>query len=240
MCVVSDMEEPNRVNLGVVYIATNNYYLDMVNASALSVLKHNPLQEITVLTNLRYEFIKQSNVNSCFIKCPTSLNSFQASRWLKTQLPLFTPYNRTLYLDADILAINNNKALWNFPNLSMALAYHSTIGNCQHINAIEKSYTLKIIGNDNFPQYNSGVMLFDKSRFTLDFFNEWHNQWLKYKQHDQLALSRAIYTLKKEIFTLPLIYNEPFFHLSNNTVHSHFSGSFQKEYFWEKFKSLNL
>lgn len=206
----------------------------MACASALTFLTHGGNNSIVILSSCVESSMQlDERVSVQKITVPHSLSDFQASRLLKTQLLEFSCFEQTLYVDSDILSFHSIEKLWDERSISMGFAYAPTIGECAHVGSIEKQYTLDFIGDCNFPQYNSGVILFDRSKLCVDFFDRWHGEWLKYKKHDQLALARSISQYSSMINDLPQKYNCPSSIQTEDSILIHFSGLSQKYNFWQ-------
>lgn len=182
-------------------IATNEIYLRLANKLKIQL----PSLRILTLSDCCEEY--QSD-------------PFVASRWLKTNLYKFCK-TKTLYLDADVKIAKSIAELKLLKPISMALAFYPTVSECQHISLNELKYTLDFVPA-NHHQYNSGVMLID--HLSCDLFKHWHNEWLIFKKHDQLALVRAVYKNKLTVKLLAQKYNEPNSRVSTDSVIIHYSG----------------
>lgn len=212
---------PNRQ---IRYIAVGNIsYLEMAILSARSICANTKLDvPILIQTNL---------IESCSIdehitieKIPYAFSRF-GSRNLKTSIS--SRADKTLYLDCDIVAVSNIDDIWNHESIALAHAYYSTIEECRHAQRNELDYTLGLLPA-NFPHYNSGVILFDKSSESL--FKRWHQEWIQFARHDQLALARAIYKERVTVNLLDESYNCPPDRITESTKLIHFSGSFKTQF----------
>ncbi|NJN49062.1 MAG: glycosyltransferase family 77 protein [Alkalinema sp. RL_2_19] len=56
-------------------------------------------------------------------------------------------------------------------------------------------------------QFNSGLILWRNTPTTSQLFEQWHQEWQKFRCQDQLALVRAIHQTQPPIVKLPSIYN---------------------------------
>jgi hypothetical protein len=83
-----------------------------------------------------------------------------------------------------------------------------TIAQCDHIDPSERTYTLQQCPGE-FPQYNSGVIVWQRSAAILNLFAAWKQEWLRFKQHDQLALARALYATRQPVSVLHELDNFP-------------------------------
>ncbi|PAX51175.1 glycosyltransferase [Brunnivagina elsteri] len=199
---------------GVVYCAMGyTVYLEAALTSALILRRLEPKIPITLISNhpsLKYLALSEYKITPRFVE-PTEWmehNSF-SSRHIKTSLPIFSPYNETLFLDADILPLKPISHLWEYldsGDMCMAADRLSTLGTCNHVSQAEKSYTLEFIP-ENITHFNSGVILWRNNIQTRLLFELWHQEWLKFQQQDQLALIRAINRTQFPIKILPCTYN---------------------------------
>jgi hypothetical protein len=167
------------------------------------------------------------------IPVPKNVEGFR-SRWVKTLVNRLSPFDKTLFLDADIVPLRPISDIWEYEGLAMALAYRPTIGECEHISPDEYRYTLRRLP-PSMPQFNSGVILFDKSADTL--FDYWRTEWKNFRRHDRLALARAIGESGFKVNCLPQKFNEPSIGINADSILGHYSGGNQKSYFWKNMDS---
>lgn len=124
------------------------------------------------------------------------------SRFYKTQLHNLSPFDLTLFLDHDTVIHRPlpdlESVLGGDADIAMSLTPEATIANVcietesKWILQAEKSVTVKECSL-NTPFFNSGVMLFRKTQRTRELFDKWHQEWLRFQDVDQVALSRAIH-----------------------------------------------
>jgi len=136
-----------------------------------------------------------------------------------------SPFDYTLYLDADTIVYGNIMSGFDpLDENDICVANHYDnirVGNVDE--SVEKSETINLVGN--IPFINSGVIFFRKSDATKFVFENWHKEWLKYGGWDeQLALHRAIYKCADiKIFCMPEIWNQKY--KKDNTIIWHQMGS---------------
>lgn len=137
--------------------------------------------------------------------------SFGARR-SKVFLDTLTPYDHTLYMDADT-RVKSADFLKGFEALEkgwdMAMAFSENQGSklFAHIDREEIDYTAEKLNNVLPLQLQAGVMWFAKTAATEAFFQAWRNEWVLFKHHDQAALLRALYTTPCKIWLLGLDWN---------------------------------
>ena len=144
---------------------------------------------------------------------------FRAGR-VKPAVCMLTPYDRTLYIDADteFLAdiLPGFQLLDEYP---IALAEELlTIGQLYNrpragweINIQERDATIQELGIDPRTKFlNSGVIFYRKSPEAAGLFNEWSRQWLRWQQWDeQMALMRALHKCSVNYKVLSVDWNHP-------------------------------
>ena len=144
---------------------------------------------------------------------------FRAGR-VKPFLYGLTPFERTLYIDADTEFMSD--ILTGFEILDqydMALAEELlSVGQLYNkpragweINIMERDATIIELGGDpNTKFLNSGVIFFRKCDPVAAFFEAWGRQWLRWQQWDeQLSLMRALHECPVNYRALPVDWNHP-------------------------------
>lgn len=199
---------------GVIYCATTrDQYLEAALISAMALRQLDPILPITLISDrpLLQQFpVSDYGITPRFIE-PNELDDQGAflSRSIKTQLSRFSPYQETLFLDADILPIRPVSTLWPYldhGDFAMVLDRNPTVGQCDHVAQEEIDYTLHRVPG-NTPHFNSGVMVWRKTPGTQQLFQDWHQEWQHFKKQDQLALVRALNTTSIAVVPLPGTYN---------------------------------
>lgn len=134
---------------------------------------------------------------------PTQKRNFQfrAGR-VKPKLYQVTPFERTMYIDADTEFIADiSTAFELLDTYDIAIANEMlTIGKLYNknlagweINIIERDATIAELGTPDIFFLNSGVMFFRKNPTVARLMDEWSRQWIRWQQWDeQLALMRAL------------------------------------------------
>jgi len=133
-----------------------------------------------------------------------------SGRWAKVNLLSLTPFDRTLYLDADtrvhgrldvgfdILA--DGWELVIVPSKVQAQPLHNLVEE-------ERWVTQDEVG-DGWPlMLNTGVMWFQKSGRMARLFEEWREEWGRFENHDQGALLRALEKCPVRVWLLGYDFN---------------------------------
>ncbi len=199
---------------GVVYCVTHsNVYLEAALMSAIALRSLDPHLPITLISNqplLEQLPLARHDISARYLD-PQEFDAEDifGSRLLKTRLVALSPYQETLFLDADILPLRSVLPLWKYlQQADMAMAYDRlpTVALCDHVSAPEKTYTLQLVSG-LAPQFNSGVMLWRRNEAVEALFAAWEQQWQLFQKQDQLALVRAIHQTQTPVKVLPKTYN---------------------------------
>jgi hypothetical protein len=130
------------------------------------------------------------------------------ARTHKTRMYSLSPFDMTLYLDADTEVLHSPEAGFNllqWVEVVLSQDCNRRFADChwQGHNAEERAATLAEIGcAGDLLYYNSGVIFFKRSPRAETFFEAWHTEWRRWKMHDQMALVRALYRHPLRIATL--------------------------------------
>ncbi len=203
---------------GVVYCVTNDRaYLESALTSAMILRSLEPELPISIGSNLPLLHklstelaLRQHNISTIFLNTPDELADHPfVSRYLKTNLINWSPYQETLFLDADILPCLPIGDLWAYLDqaaIAMVLDRLPLVEMCDHISEQEKSYTLAKIPALS-KQFNSGVMLWRNNAETQKLFSQWQREWQVFQKQDQLALVRALHHAQVAVAEIPRTYN---------------------------------
>jgi len=198
---------------GVIYIATSNTaYLEAAVISAIALRQQEPTLPITLISDhplLKHLPLPDYGITPKLLDAAEVGRHAFSSRSIKTRLNAYSPYQETLFLDADILPLQPVSELWHYLNtsdLAMVVDRLPMVSLCDHIAQEEKEYTLQRLPGHTV-QFNSGVMLWRDSLATQALFCQWHEEWQQFQRHDQLALIRAIKAVQIPVTKLPMTYN---------------------------------
>ena len=112
-------------------------------------------------------------------------------RWAKVNLDLLTPFDETLYLDADTRIhdrLDLGFCLLAHYDLVLVPSRPQHADALQHCLEAERVFTLQRILDPL--QLNTGVMWFNHNVAPL--FEAWRGEWQRWKDKDQAALLRAL------------------------------------------------
>lgn len=190
------------MNHGVCYIAYGHNALQAYTESRKSLLRHNDI-DVSVCTE-----------NSPHIAdMPISYNNVQRSRWAKVNLDIWSPFDYTLYLDADTQVngsiMHGFELLDNGWDVAISASTNQGARLLWHCSEKDKEETFKMVGSRYVLQYQAGVFFFRKSEAVKTLFESWRKEWLKFKEQDQGALLRALTDSPVSIMLLGSQWNNP-------------------------------
>lgn len=120
----------------------------------------------------------------------------QRSRWAKVTLDQWSPFDETLYLDADTRAQGDLSAGFEMlcDGFDMAITHSQQQHdqNMWHVAPDEREYTYLLYQCADVLQLQGGVFWFRKGEAVTRFFEAWRVEWLRWRQFDQAALLRAL------------------------------------------------
>lgn len=139
------------------------------------------------------------------------LDAVQSSRYHKTHLDQLTPFDRTLYLDADTRIVGDiTKPFgvlddgWDIalcPSTNQVVSEH-----LWHVSAEERDATYLQLGFVAC-QLQAGVIYFAKNERVECLFVAWRNEWQRWQGQDQAALLRALQQVPVKVWLLGRVYN---------------------------------
>jgi len=179
---------------GVIYVACGESYVEAASASARSVRECSP----ALATHL---FTDRAECAGSVFDGVTRIEN--PHRRAKVDCIVETPFDRTLYLDADTRVVEDISEMFELLDrfdLAIAHAHRrnhrntSTVWNCEL--------------PESFPQMNSGVILFRRNDRTIELLGAWrdafhHAGFAK----DQVTLRELIWNSDLRVHILPPEYN---------------------------------
>jgi len=183
---------------GVVYIATGAASVGAARASAASVRRTNPKLPVALFTNA--ESLEDPSLRGAFDGIASVANPHRRS---KVDCLSATPFERTLYLDADIRVYADLSEVFALlERFDIALA-HAHSRNRERNTA---PWRIELPGA--FPQLNGGVIAYRASSSVLELLGGWRDAFHSAGFHkDQVTLRELLWLSDLRIATLPPEYN---------------------------------
>lgn len=132
-------------------------------------------------------------------------------RWAKITADRLSPYECTLYLDADTRPRGNLEhgfeLLSNGWDMAITTSEHQNGHDYMwHIDEKERNTTMLELGYQPL-QLQGGMMFFRKSARIHALFAAWRNEWVRWRDKDQAALARALARVPVRLWILGAAYN---------------------------------
>jgi hypothetical protein len=177
----------NLKEKGILYIAYGEKAILNVE-HAISILRnHNRTLPVAVISDQKINcdvWIEQEDLDL-------------GARSIKTRMYQFSPFQKTLYLDADTELQCDPEPYFDIldsVDLIMALDWHMEFreNTWQGLLPEETRVTLKETNGGYFLYYNTGVIFFNKCDSVEKLMTAWHEEWKRWGRQDQPAMFRAM------------------------------------------------
>jgi len=189
---------------GVVYVAYGSGAMREAAASIESLRKYHDWPVSTIGDK---KFINTGRVSH--VRRADHQDALSPGRWAKTNLDIFSPYNYTLFLDADTRIRGKLDIGFKLLNAGWELIMIPSISQDDkalgHLNEIDR-LTTQLEVPDTL-QLNTGVMWFRKTEPIKRLFAAWREEWKRFKDKDQGALLRALSKNPVTLYLLGRPYN---------------------------------
>lgn len=187
---------------GAVYIITQDQrYVDLLLTSAASLKRAMPDLPITVFSQFAVESAHFDKV----IRVQPSKDGF----YDKTKLIRESPYDRTLFVDADIYVTESFPELFPLLDHFDCAATHEEYVNTDWHNSYPRTDMPA-----SFPEFNTGILLFRRSAQMDRVLDNWCDLYRKFLEekpdqpiNDQPFFRAAIYYSEARVATLTREYN---------------------------------
>ena len=138
-------------------------------------------------------------------------NNVENSRFAKVTLLDWSPYDLTLYMDADIVPKADVSQPFQFlkDGWDMVITASDNQGDeaLWHLDTPDRDHTLISWGCIPL-QLQCGLMWIKRSPLMIRFFNRWKSEWMKYKGQDQGAFLRALNRIPIRLLVLDKSYRD--------------------------------
>lgn len=118
------------------------------------------------------------------------------ARWAKLNIDRLSPWQYTMYIDADTRIRVDLSAGFDIlaDGWDLVIVPSQNQGDdlLWHVGEEERMRTLYEIGNGMPLQLQAGVFWFRKSEAVRDLFTEWRKEWQRWRDQDQAAFLRAL------------------------------------------------
>jgi len=183
---------------GILYVAYGPKAIAHVERGIIVLRKYNRKLPVAVISD--------QNVKGCtiLIKKP---DADIGARTYKTTIYFLSPFEQTLYLDADTeLLCDPGSAfkLLNYADMAMAQDPIRIFNRnkWKGLVAAEIKYTIEATGGGELCYYNDGVILFKRNARVEALMKMWHEEWKRFKRQDQPAMLRAMYQCPVKLITM--------------------------------------
>jgi hypothetical protein len=137
-------------------------------------------------------------------------SSAQKARWAKVNLDRLSPFDQTLYLDADTRIYGDVSMPFDILehgwDICIAPSVNQGARLLWHLDPGDKERTITECGAHAL-QMQCGVFYFRKSARIHEFFGAWRAEWLRYCGQDQGAFMRALLRVPVRVWQLGRAYN---------------------------------
>jgi len=198
---------------GIVYIAYGKAAIGQFHV-ALQHLHRRAHWPIAVVSDERIPQIQRGLPFRVIpFECPDP-----GARWAKVNLDSLTPFDHTLYLDADTRVRGDLSPIWDVLDDGWEMAFtpcgtKTRISAMKHIityeagGLAEKNATFAECGGWPFIGWQGGVMAWRDCDRVRQFFAAWREEWQRWRGQDQGALVRAYRRAPARTFALGRAFN---------------------------------
>jgi len=147
-----------------------------------------------------------------------------SARAAKVRLYDWSPYEQTLYLDADTRPKQSLEAGWAALDRGWDLAAAPSLDPAfDRLGTDEKGGLILVLGARYPVPLNSGVMFFGRSDRLACFWREWATEWERYRGRDQGAMLLALQRTKPRVWLLGQPWNDR--HSNAEAIIAHYFGA---------------
>jgi hypothetical protein len=187
---------------GIIYVAYGDKAKTACRAGLESAKTRHPGIQVAVISD-----VPVPGADAKIIRPEMDIGA----REYKTQVYQYSPFEYTLYLDADTLVVGSLQAGFSALEVGWdmvaALDFRPTVGLVDHLPPDDKQATLETVGTREYPHYNAGLIYFRKSPEVEEFYQLWHEEWLKFSYRDQGAFIRALHRSRVKLWTFAWQWN---------------------------------
>ena len=179
---------------GVVYVACGEPFVEAASASARSVREHSPSLAIHLYAD------RVDRADPLFDGVTRIEKPHRRS---KVDCLVDTPFQRTLYLDADTSVVDDISEMFEILD-----RFDLAIAHAHRRNHPDTRTTWNLELPASFPQLNGGVLLFRRNERVLDLLGAWRDAYHEAGfAKDQVTLRELIWNSDVRVHILPPEYN---------------------------------
>ena len=197
----------------IVYVVSSNetdIYLEQALLSVFSLRKHNPNAHVELVVDQdtdatiigkRQEIMKYID-KKIVVEVPDELSMVAKSRWLKTSLRQHVEGDY-LFIDTDTVITDRLDDIDTFDGELGAVKDQHVLLGLLTVGKVNPRALAKEEGwkwRENIAYYNSGVMFVKDSELTHNFFQTWHQKWVrninatgKHRDQSPLAATNEVF-----------------------------------------------
>jgi len=131
-------------------------------------------------------------------------------RWAKVNLLELSPFEWTLYLDADTRVRGDLSIGFDVLRDGWELVMVPSLPGPRPLDILveeERAVTLAELGDCWPPMFNTGVMWFRRTERTERLWHAWAEEWQRFRRHDQGALLRALNRAPVALWLMGRLFN---------------------------------
>ena len=207
---------------GLVYVATGREY---ISAALMSIMSARRFYSgpVLVLTDTPRARLWRKAKRELDVDVMCVENDYdrlpQSSRFLKTQAMQFSPFDRSIFIDADTFVFRPFDALWDYVDdehpLAMAVSqFHPTtraVGadpKWKKVGVYQGDFKLMLsVTGPDFPHWHSSTMVWRRCPEITKLSQTWFVEWQHFKSRDMMALARSLYTQQLPVNSIPRKFN---------------------------------
>lgn len=186
---------------GALYVAYGKAARQEAAQSAETLREHNPDLPIATISDKAiapYRHIR--------FKEPGN-----GARWAKLQMDKLTPFDNTMYIDADTRVKGNLMTGFDILNdgwqMVIAPSTRQKTDVLGHLSTEDKACTLETLGCNEPLNLQAGLLFFRKCEAIHRLFELWRTEWQRFQDQDQGALLRALQEQPVKVWQLSWLWN---------------------------------
>lgn len=207
----------NQLTRGLLFIAYGDLAIMGVENAIRILRQHNRILPVAVISDREIAgadlWIEHEDIDL-------------GARTIKTQMYKFSPFDQTLYMDADTELQCDPEPIFkllDFVDMGMSHDVVRIFKDNRWKELIEEERLATIQETNGAYQlyYNTGVILFNKNERVEKLMTLWHEEWKRWGRQDQPAMFRAQYRSPVRMATLREAFNTPIKSKAKFAYHNH-------------------